>query len=111
MSTSCRVPHSSRYITEPAVARTLLEFSYHVGQRTGLEVVINFADLLGIACLVSVQPARNRILAKGEGSSILRILRRDQVSRLSRFLSPLNMLPLPCVAKCRQSATLICSRD
>lgn len=43
--------NGSRYITDQPVTRALLEISYHVGYRHRAKVIVNFADILGLACL------------------------------------------------------------
>jgi hypothetical protein len=42
---------TSRYLTDRDAVRALLELSFHLGHRAGVEVVVNFADLFGLACL------------------------------------------------------------
>ncbi len=43
--------NGSRYVADRSVADALLEISYHVGHRHGARVIINFADIFGLACL------------------------------------------------------------
>jgi hypothetical protein len=43
--------HTSPYVASPALAEALLELSYHLGHRQGREVIINYADAFGLACL------------------------------------------------------------
>jgi hypothetical protein len=45
--------HTSPYVASPGLAEALLEISYHLGHRQGREVIINYADTFGLACLAA----------------------------------------------------------
>lgn len=45
--------HTSPYVASGGLADAMLELSYHLGERQGREVIINYADTFSLACLAA----------------------------------------------------------